>query len=62
MHPNTIKLRAIMAEAKLTAKDVAAIVNREPMTVFIWRGKSDARVIPSELLRLLELSTAKAAA
>lgn len=61
-HPNTIKLRQLMAANRLKAKDVAKIVRREPITVNIWRCADNRRVIPTELLDLVELSIkAKAA-
>lgn len=62
MHKNTEKLRAVMAANKLKARDVAAVVNREPNTVAIWRCASDNRVIPGELLKLVELTYSKPAA
>lgn len=62
-HPNTAKLRKLMADNKLAAKDVGRVLKREPLTVHIWMCKDNRRVIPDNLLRLLELelSTSKAA-
>lgn len=54
--PNTTKLRKLMADNGLKAKDVAAIVRREPITVNIWRCADNRRVIPTELLNLVELT------
>lgn len=56
MHKNTIQLRKLMKKHKLKAADVAAITRRTENTVFIWRCKDDRRVIPAELLRLVELT------
>lgn len=56
LHPNTRKLRQLMADNSLKAKDVAAIVRREPITVNIWRCADNRRVIPTELLNLVELT------
>lgn len=56
LHPNTSKLRKLMKDNKLKAKDVAAIVHREPITVNIWRCADNRRVIPTELLALVELT------
>lgn len=58
MHENTKKLRDIMQSHRLKASDVAAITNREAITVRIWRCRNTARIIPIELLRLVELSVA----
>lgn len=56
MHDNTEKLRKIMRRHKLTSSDVASITNRSVNTVHVWRCKHPARVIPAELLMLVELS------
>jgi len=61
MHPLTKRLRQIMRKHKLKAKDVAAITRRSVTTVNIWRCADDRRLIPAELLRLVEL-TAQAGA
>lgn len=57
-HKNTRKLRTIMRKHSLTAADVAKITRRAIGTVRIWRCKDDRRVIPVELLTLVELSAA----
>ncbi|MNK29186.1 hypothetical protein D3C87_475770 [compost metagenome] len=56
MHANTEKLRKIMRKYKMTSTQVAGITNRTVNTVHVWRCKHPARVIPAELLKLVELS------
>ncbi len=51
---NTTRLLALMSEHKLKAKDVAAILDRTPKTVRMWRCATGP-VIPDSLLKLLEL-------
>lgn len=58
MHKNTKRLRAIMRKHGLSAADVGAIVGRKAVTVNIWRCKNPARIIPPELLKLVELTVA----
>lgn len=55
MHENTKRLRELMERHRLKTADVAKITNREAITVRIWRCRRTERVIPSELLRLVEL-------
>lgn len=55
---NTEKLRAVMAEHKLSADQVATILKRKPSTVRVWRCKHPARQITDRELRLLELELA----
>lgn len=50
---NTTRLRQLMAEHKLKAKDVAAILDRTPKTVRMWRCCTGP-AIPDSLLKLLE--------
>lgn len=57
---NTDKLRALMAEHKLSAAQVAVILKRTPATVRVWRCKHPGRKIPDQALRLLELELSKA--
>lgn len=56
MHAHTEKLRKVMRRHKLTSSEVADITNRSTTTVHIWRCKDDRRVIPAELLKLVELT------
>lgn len=56
MHENTKRLRALMREERLKAVDVADITGRKTSTVRVWRCRSGTRVIPAELLRLVELT------
>ena len=63
MHTRTAKLHKIMEDNGLKAGDVAEMLDRETITIRIWRCKSSTRVIPADALRLLELELiAKAAA
>lgn len=56
MHERTKKLRALMAEHKLAPEQVGELLDRTPMTVRIWRCQTeDSKVIPAQLLELLEL-------
>lgn len=55
MHDRTKKLHDVMSEHKLNTKHVAKLVNRSYNTVRIWRCKSENKVIPASMLRLLEL-------
>ena len=52
---NTDRLRALMTQHKLTAADVARILDRAPHTVRVWRVKDTARPIPPHALELLKL-------
>ena len=54
MNKRTQKLRALMKQNMLKAKDVAEITGRTITTVRIWRCKSSERIIPEHTLRLLE--------
>lgn len=56
MDDRTHKLRALMAQHGVKIKDVAKITGRAETTVRIWRCKHDARVIPENTLRMLELA------
>lgn len=55
MDKRTEKLRQLMADHHLKASDVAEIVGRKANTVRIWRMEDAPRVIPANVLRLLEL-------
>lgn len=57
---NTKRLRVLMAEHDLKAEDVSALLNRTVSTVYHWRKKG-GKVIPQELLELLELKLEKKA-
>ncbi|WOH61936.1 hypothetical protein [Bradyrhizobium sp. BWC-3-1] len=54
------ELRNIMREHKLKTRDVARLLNREPITVRIWlcQGEKTTRVIPAETLELLKMKLA----
>lgn len=54
MQNRTDRLREIMAEKKLSADDVARLLNRTANTVRIWRCKDQRRIIPDHSLALLE--------
>lgn len=62
MHKTTKQLRAIMRKHQLTCQDVADITNRKVSTVHVWRSKHPARIIPAELLSLVELTASTRAA
>lgn len=48
-----------MKDHGLKAVDVATLLGREVITVRIWRCASDNRIIPSDALKVLELTLAK---
>lgn len=54
MHERTIKLRALMDKHRLKCPAVARLLHRANGTVRIWRTENDSRVIPAEVLELLE--------
>lgn len=54
MQNRTEKLRDVMAAHKLSADDVARLLNRTANTVRIWRCKDNRRIIPEHSLALLE--------
>lgn len=56
MNERTARLRALMAAHKLKAADVAAMLDRTPQTVRVWRSAYDARTIPAHALKLLEIT------
>lgn len=47
-----------MSANRLKAPDVAEILNRETITVRIWRCEDTKRVIPEDALRILRMETA----
>lgn len=59
MNERTAKLRALMAKHKLQAADVAEILDRTPQTVRVWRCDYEARTIPADALRVLEMTLAQ---
>lgn len=59
MHENTKQLRDLMQRGGLKIKDVANITNRKRSTIRVWRCRTAARVIPDELLRLIELEVSQ---
>lgn len=54
MHDRTQALDALMRERALTARQVGALVDREPHTVRVWRCEGGGRVIPATVLALLQ--------
>lgn len=61
-HPNTTRLRSLMAQHNVTISDVAALLSRKEKTVRMWRSRSGP-AIPDTLLELLGLKlTQKAGA
>lgn len=59
MHERTEKLISIMTAHSLTSRDVGQLLGRTEQTVLIWRCKS-GKIIPANLLELLELKLAQA--
>lgn len=55
MHERTLLLHKIMTEHGLSCRDVADILDRSEQTVFIWRCKSNAKIIPAHQIELLQL-------
>lgn len=51
----TQRLRALMTQHGLTARQVGEVLNRTPHTVRCWRCSWDARTIPEHALALLEI-------
>ena len=58
MNERTKRLREIMHARKWTSADVAAILERTPQTVRVWRSRYDQRTIPADALKVLEMMTA----
>lgn len=57
MDKNTKRLHTLMKIHRLTCKQVGEILDRETITVRIWRvGKP--RIIPRDALKLLEIECA----
>lgn len=54
----TKQLRELMKTHKLDCAEVGEILNRTAQTVRVWRCKYDARTIPSDALRVLQLELA----
>lgn len=54
----TEELRTLMTENNLSIKGVAKLLDRQPMTVRIWRCES-GKVIPQHMLDLLKLKLAQ---
>lgn len=55
VNTNTKKLHELMQQHKLSAPDVARMLDRTPQTVREWRVKNTARPIPAPMLELLTL-------
>ena len=51
----TKRLRALMADHKLSAADVGNMIFRAPQTVRSWTCANEGRCIPTNTLALLEL-------
>lgn len=58
MNERTTQLRALMAAHKMNCTAVGEILGRKVQTVRIWRCNYEARTIPTDALRLLELTLA----
>lgn len=56
------RLRELMAQHKLTAREVGEMLNRDRHTVLCWRSNWEAREIPAHALELLEIKLAGRAA
>lgn len=52
------RLRELMTQHKLTARQVGEMLNRSRQTVLCWRSKWEAREIPEHSLELLEIKLA----
>lgn len=61
MHERTRRLRQLMAQHRLKAREVATLLECSEATVRIWRCKNAERIIPAQTLRLLELELKVAA-
>jgi D-alanyl-D-alanine carboxypeptidase len=59
MNARTKRLRELMAAHKLDAAAVGVILGRTAQTVRVWRSKYDARTIPADALKVLELTLAQ---
>lgn len=59
MTDRTARLKKLMEQHKLTAKDVGALLTRSPQTVKCWRCQWEARTIPAHTLTALEAIIAK---
>lgn len=53
-HPNTTRLKELMALHGVSIKEVAQLLGRSSKTVRMWRSKNEPS-IPDPLLELLEL-------
>jgi len=62
MHARTASLHKIMADYKIKAPEVAQILGRLPITVYIWRCENTKRIIPQDALDLLQMKLASKAA
>lgn len=51
----TERLRQLMADHRMNAPAVAALLGRKPNTVRIWRCANGHKAIPAAMLELLEL-------
>ncbi len=61
MHARTAQLHKIMADHKIKAPEVARLLGRLPITVYIWRCEETKRVIPEDALKRLEFELASKA-
>ena len=55
----TVRLRKLMADHRLTARQVGDILGRKPHTVRCWKSAWEDRAIPEHALALLELRIAR---
>lgn len=59
MQDRTKRLRELMNAHKLKAADVGEMLGRSAQTVRVWRCKHDARTIPNDALKVLEMTLAQ---
>lgn len=59
MNQRTARLRALMTTHKLKAADVGDILDRTAQTVRVWRSEYEARTIPADALKVLEMTLAQ---
>jgi len=58
MNTRTRKLLQLMSDHRLKSPEVAAMLNRNPQTVRLWRSNV-ARTIPADALELLEIKLSR---
>lgn len=58
MNTRTRKLLQLMSDHRLKSPEVAAMLNRNPQTVRLWRSNV-GRTIPADALELLEIKLSR---